>query len=151
LEGYKYARAKWAQAARMRDVEHIMTRAQMMDNPATALKTGFRTLYNNKSRIAGYTAEEKEAIKLAAEGKYTDVLRTFGSRLIPIATAVKGGGLVGDAGAYAASAANRKAAELLQMKRANDVRRAIGSRKITGPADLAIGAETDPLAAGVKQ
>lgn len=151
LNAYKYARDKWSQAARMRDVEQIISRAQMMDNPATAMKTGFRTLYNSK-RISPYTDEEKAAIKLAAEGKYTDILRTFGSRLIPIAASAKGAGLFGDAGAYAASAANRKAAELLQLKRAQDVRKSIAGRNIPRPAGMdanqALGAETDPLSAG---
>lgn len=151
FDALKLARAKWSQAARMGDIEAILTRADSMDNPATAIKTGFRTLYNNKGRIKGFSTQEKEAIKNAAEsGKITDMLRVFGSRLIPIAHLAGGGGIPGSVAAHGATTAIRSGAEALQMRRAQKVKDLIAARKMPVSADEALGSETDPLAAGAK-
>lgn len=147
LDLLKQARAEWSQAARMRDIEKIITRAQQMDNPASAIKVGFRTLFNNEKRMRGFTKEEKAAIEKAANtGQGVDLLRTFGSRLIPIAHAASGGGIGGDIVSYMGAKGARNAAEALQMRRADEVRRLVGSRKMP-TANEAIGATEDPLTA----
>jgi hypothetical protein len=53
FEALKKGRSLWSQQAKLRDIEKIITRAESMDNPATGLKTGFRTLYNNPKRMRG--------------------------------------------------------------------------------------------------
>ncbi len=147
FEALKKARATWSQAARMGDIEKIMQRASSMDNPATAIKTGFRTLANNEKRMRGFTAEEKEAIKKAAtSGVATDALRVFGSRLIPIAHVAGGGGPVGALAAHGATSAIRSGATALQEGRAQKVMDMIANRKIP-TANEAIGAQENPLGA----
>lgn len=129
FESLKEARSLWSKSAKLRDIEKIITRADMMDNPATGIKTGFRTLYNS-GRINGYSDAEKKLIKKAAEtGIISDTLRTFGSRLIPAITAASGGGLGGTVASQAASMASRNAASRLQVGRAAKV-----ASKIAGPS-----------------
>lgn len=126
----KEGRSAWSKAARLRDVEKIISRAEMMDNPATGLKTGFRNLYSNSNRLKGYTAQEKALIKRAAESNAgIDVLRTLGSRLIPMITAGSGGGLGSTAAATAATMASRGAATRLQVNRAQKVAKTIAGVK----------------------
>lgn len=123
------ARQLWSQSAKLRDVENIITRAEMTDNPATTIKTGFRNLSNNKSRMRGFTQEDAQLIKNAAEsGVVTDALRTFGSRLIPAISAATGGGFTGTAAAAAGSLASRSGATRLQVGKANKVAESIAGR-----------------------
>lgn len=121
FEFLKEGRRLWSQSAKLRDVEKIITRAEMTNNPATALKTGFRSLYNNPSRMRGFSADEKEMVRKAAEsGAISDLLHTFGSKLTPIITTATGtGGLSGAAASQAASMAARGASTRLQLNRAN--------------------------------
>lgn len=121
FQSLKDARRLWAAAARMRDVERIITRAEQMDVPATGIRTGFRTLYNNPNRMRGFNKEEAALIKKAAEtGKATDLLRTFGSRLIAIG-GLMSGNPASAAAATAASTASRSAAGRLQLNRAQKI------------------------------
>lgn len=122
FEALKEGRKLWSAYAKMRDIEKIVTRAEMMEQPATGIKTGFRTLYNNPSRMRGYTAAEREAVKKAAEsGIVGDALKISSSRLLPIITASTGGGLTGTAAAQAIGAGSRSAAYKLQAGRAQEV------------------------------
>lgn len=115
------ARKLWAKSSRMKDIERVITRAEQGENPAQAIKTGFRTLYNNPNRIKGFSKAEREAIKKAAESGFaTDLLKTFGSRLIPIASTIKGGPM-GAAAGYASAALSRDAAARLQLSKANKI------------------------------
>jgi len=87
FDAFKKARKLWSNSLKARDVERIVERGQMMDQPANAIRGGFRTLYNNPKRIKGYTEAEKKAIKKAASSNvFKDVLRVPASRL---------GGIVG--------------------------------------------------------
>lgn len=118
----KEGRRLWSQSAKLRDIERIITRAEMTDNPATSLKSGFRTLYNNPKRMRGYNTAERAAIKKAAEsGVVTDLLKTAGSRLVPIITASVGGGLGPSAVAAAGSMASRGAATKVQLAKARKI------------------------------
>jgi len=121
FQALKDARGTWSKSLRLRDIERIMQRAEQMDVPATGYKTGFRTLYNNPDRMRGYTAQEKEAIRKIAEGgPVGDLLKTFGSRLIGIGAAVKGGPVGAGAG-YALSTASRGAANKLAASKAEKI------------------------------
>lgn len=126
FDALKQARSLWSTSHRMNDIERIIQRAEQYDQPATAIKTGFRTLYNNPNKMRGYSAAEKEAIKKAAEsGVLTDLLRTAGSRLIPIVAGASGGGVGTTAAAQMGSMASRGAATRTQLGKANKVARAI--------------------------
>lgn len=102
------------------EFSRIIERAGMTDNPATSMKAGFRTLYNNKKRMRGFSTEEKEMIKGLAEGSFTaDTLRTvLGSRLIGNVVGASAGGLPGAAAGTALSAAARGGAEAIQVRNA---------------------------------
>lgn len=138
FDALKQGRAYWSTALRIGDMERILTRASMTDNPATSIKAGFRTLYNNPSRMIGYNGAERAAIKRAAQsGVISGTLRTvLGSRLIGTAMGTAlgtaGGGFVGGAagagiGAGQAAIARAIAAKL-QTGRANKVIKTISRR-----------------------
>lgn len=117
----KDARKLWSTSRRLADVEKIIQRAELMDNPATGIKSGFRTLLNNPNRLKGFTKEEQAAIKNAAEtGELTDLLRTGGSKLLSLMATAKGGPAAG-AITYAGSALSKNAATNVQMKKATDL------------------------------
>jgi len=122
FDAWKQGQQLWSSSRKLSDIERIITRAEMTDNPATSIKTGFRTLYNNPSRMRGFSTDEKQLIKKAAEsGITTDLLRTFGSRLTPIITTATGGGLGADALSAGASMAARNLATKSQVSRASKV------------------------------
>lgn len=128
FEALKEGRKLWSASRKLDDIERIISRAEMTDNPATAIKTGFRNLYHSK-RIAGYSPQEVRALEKAANsGVVGDLLRTAGSRLAPIITAGAGGGVGSTAAAAAASMAARGAATRGQLKRAQDVSKAVAER-----------------------
>lgn len=139
-EGFKAlndGRKAWSQYNKMRDVERIISRAQNMEQPVTALKNGFNGLLNNPNRMRGFNAQERAAIAKAAKvGAITDILKTMGSRLNPVITtgvlsgggamaAGLPGGALGLAASYGASTGARAAANALQMGKAKNVQRAI--------------------------
>lgn len=135
----KEARRLWSASAKMRDIEKIVTRAEMMQVPATGIKTGFRTLYNNPKRMRGFSEAERKLIKKAAEtGKVGDLLNTMGSRLVGIVTLGAGGGPLASGAAYLGSAGARSAAGKLQVGKADRVaaeiaKNALGKPQITAP------------------
>lgn len=121
FDALKNARGLWSKAAKMRDIEKIVNRSEMMDNPATGLKTGFRTLANNSAKMRGYTSAEKKLINKAAKtSQVSDVLRSSGSRLIPIGLTATGNPAAAVA-AHAGTAASRSAAGRLQLGRAEAI------------------------------
>lgn len=136
VDAYKMATKEWAKQARLSDVERIVSRAEMMDNPVTGIKTGFRTLASNPNKMRGFTETEKNLIRKAAKtGVVTDALRTYGSRLGPIisgsaglATAGPLGGVAASAGTMATSSLARMAANKIQRGKANRVSEAIINR-----------------------
>ncbi len=128
FKAWKEGKKLWATSHRLSDIERIIQRAEMTDNPATSIKSGFRTLYSNPNRMKGFSMDEAKAIKKAAEsGVTSDLLRTAGSRLIPIVSATTGGLGAGTAGAATAMAA-RNSATRMQLGKANDVARMIAEK-----------------------
>lgn len=143
----KLARAQWAQAASMNDIERIVNRAQMMDNPQTGIKTGFRTLASNPNRMKGFTTQEKALINRAATtGVVTDALRAGASRLNTVAALATHGPLAGTA-THVLTGAARKGATALQLGRAQDIAKAIASRKMPLIRPAVEAAEAAPAAA----
>lgn len=128
FEALKEARKLWSTSRKLADIERIIQRAELMDNPATGIKTGFRTLLNNPKRLKGYSKVERKAIKKAAQsGVVTDSLRILGSRLIPIASISTGGGLGSTAASMAGSAASRGAASKMQVRKAANLAEIVAS------------------------
>ena len=138
FEALKEGRKLWSAQLKMRDIERIIQRAELMDNPATGIKTGFRNLLTNAKKSKGYTKEELAAIeKAATTGVVSDLLRTGGSRLVPIIAGASGGGILGTAAAGAGAAASRGMATRNAMVNAENVARAISQRAV--PQDIAKG------------
>ena len=119
-------RKTWHEMNKMQDIERIIRRAEMTDNPATSIKTGFRTMLSNPNRIKGYTPKEVKLMEQAAKsGVVSDMMRTvFGSRLLPIITGATGG-LGATATAQGASMASRGMANKLQFIKASKVAREV--------------------------
>lgn len=129
FDSWKEGKNLWATSARMSDVERIIEKASLTDNPVPALKTGFKNLYTNPTRMRGFSKEEAEAIKKAATtGIVTGALRIAGSRLIPIIAGSTGGGIAGAAAGYGVSEASRALANHLQMGKGNKVLSKLSSR-----------------------
>ncbi len=100
------ARKAWSASLHMRDIERIIARAERSDQPASMLRTGFRTLLNNAKNTKGISKDELAALEYAAKtGITTDLLRLVGSGLVPIGAAVTGGAAAGPIGAAAAGTA----------------------------------------------
>jgi hypothetical protein len=119
FESLKEARKLWSKTMKINDIQRIIQRAEMMDNPATGIKTGFRTLANNPKRMRGFTKKERDLINKAAKsGLATDGLRVLGSRLIPIGSLVSGSGASGVAAAQIGSKLSRDAATKIQQQKA---------------------------------
>lgn len=131
FDAWNQGRQLWSQASRMGDVERIMTRASMMENPVTSIKTGFRTLYNNPTAMRGFTPVEADAIKSAAEtGIVGNALRLASSRLVPIIAGSTGGGISGAAVGYGINEGARSLGNSMQMNKANAIIDAIANRPI---------------------
>lgn len=92
-------RQLWAKSARAGDIERILSRAELMDNPATSIRAGFRTLLNSP-RINGFSPAEQALIKRAASNNLSqEALRLIGSRLTAIGSTVVGQAVGGIPGA----------------------------------------------------
>lgn len=128
FEAWKNGRFLWSRSRSLADIEKLLTRAQMSDNPATAIKTGFRNLYLNEKRMRAFTPKERQLIKRAAESNTViDVVRTLGSKLVPIGVIAGGGGFGAETAALAGSMASRGLATRMQVGRANEVAKEIAN------------------------
>lgn len=131
----KDARKAWSASRKMSDVERIINRAQGMDQPANAIRSGMNSLLNNPSRLKGFTKEEISAIRQASKtGVVGGLLRIFGSRLVPIGTGVAGfvggaglGGIPATIATAALSKLARTGALSLQEKRTNALKKTIAN------------------------
>lgn len=132
FDSLKEGRRLWAASRKLADVERIMERAELIDNPATAIKTGFRALLSNPKRARGFTLKEKALMRKAAKtGAVSDTLRVMlGSRFIPIFTAATGGGLGQTAAATAGSIATRGITNRAAAGRAAAVTKEIAQRAV---------------------
>ncbi len=118
-KAWNEAKELWKAAKKTEDIERIIERAEMRDNAATAIKSGFRTLMQNPKRLKGYSPSEIQMIQKIAKGEpITDTLRTvLGSRLLSTligSTQGLGGAAIGTA----SSVASRGAAERILLKKA---------------------------------
>lgn len=134
FEALKQGRALWAKSAKLRDIEKIITRAEMSNNPAVAIKSGFRTLFSNENKLKYFNSYEKDLIKKAAKsGFVSDSLQTMGSRLVPIGAIIAGGGLPSTIAGMASSTASRSLASKAQLAKAEKIAEAIIAGKAPMP------------------
>lgn len=106
FEALKKGRELWSRSRRLADVERVLQRAQYMDQPGNAIKTGLRTILTNPSKSRGFTKDEIKALEKAMKtGLEDDLLRTFGSRLMNFTGSAIGAGIGGPAGAVLGGAA----------------------------------------------
>ena len=151
FDALKEGRRLYSRKMAMREVERIIERANSFDQPATAVKTGFRTLNNNPKRLRGFTGAEKELIKKAAEsGLITDTLRTMGSRLNPIIAAGATGNPAYGLATKVGSDLSRSAGYAMQARKAGNVAKEI-SRNVQGlePSNVNINIPSRAIGAGV--
>lgn len=136
-KNYMAAVKDWAAKSQISEIQRIIDRASYMDNPATALKTGFRNIAVNPGRLSKFPKEVQAAIKNAArDGDLANIMRTeVGSRLISTMVGSAAGSVGGIPGAVIGAAAGakisrvaRSAAETMQMSRANKVMDAIAGQ-----------------------
>jgi hypothetical protein len=121
VDAWKKAQELWAKSARVSDIERIISKGESMDVPATSIRSGFRTLLNNPSRMRGYSPEAQALIKKAAEaGLPQEALRALGSRLVSIVS-LGHGNIPGALAAQGVSAASRGLAGNMQAQRGQAV------------------------------
>lgn len=127
FKAFKEGQRLWHKARKLDDIERIIMRAEFSDNQATVIKNGFKTLLTKKGGTRGYSKAEIELMKKAAKtGNTSDLLKTFGSRLMPIGTAVTADPVVA-AGVYAGAKISRDTAAMAQLSKANKVARLIAT------------------------
>lgn len=109
FEALKQARQLWSKSIKAQDIERIIARGQSMDNPATSIRSGFRTLLNNPNRIKAFNGQERALIKTAGKANLgQEALRAIGSRLLSISATgagYLGGGIPGAIASNVASTA----------------------------------------------
>lgn len=111
VKAWREGQKVWSTSLRMRDLERIVENAQRAENPATAIKTGMRTLLRNANKTKGYTKQELAAIEHASRtGIVTDALRLAGSGLGPVIGGAVGGTVGGLTGGPVGAAAGAAAA-----------------------------------------
>lgn len=131
------ARRLAAASFKMDDIEKIMQRAEMSNNPAQAARTAFSNLYNNAKKTRGYTKEELALIKQAGEGSLTmEVLRGIGSRLGQVISLATGGNPAQTAALAVSSAGARKLMEKSQLAKGDKIIEAISNRAMPKQSTL---------------
>lgn len=131
IDALKEGRKLWGQSRRLGEVERLIRKAMTKEQPAKSLMTAFTNLLEDPKKIKGFTEEEKQAIQVAAQsGVLNDVVRLFGSRLVPIITGSTGADLGAVVGATAGSGVSRSLGANIQADKARDVLDVIaGTRK----------------------
>lgn len=73
----KQGRAQYHMASKFEDITDILAKA---DGDPNKIKSGLTRFVNNKDNIAGFTADEVEALKNAAKGTITEKLLKMGGK-----------------------------------------------------------------------
>ncbi len=126
LESWKLAKSAFAASKRLQDIEDIFEHAKLMPNEANAIQAGFRNLLENESRIRGYSPQARKYIEQAAKNQLSvDLLKTMGSRLLPIIVGGAGGGLGATAATAIGGAASRGLGAAVKVRQGNKVAREV--------------------------
>ena len=120
---------KWSQSLKINEVEKVLNRAELQEQPSTAIRSGIRTLLGNPKKKAKFSPAEQQALRKVAEmSAGTRMLRAAGSRLP--ATFAAGGtaftgmnpaAMAGTAALYGGAALARKGANALQKRSVNNM------------------------------
>lgn len=121
IKAWQKGQNLWRQSNQANDIERIMQRAETMENPATALRSGFRQLLNNPKRFNKFSPEQQTLIRNAANVSMpVEVLRGLSSRLISAIMAGTGN-IGGSMLAQGAQSIPRNVATRMQMARGQNV------------------------------
>jgi hypothetical protein len=144
FDALKTGRGAWAQYTKMRDLERMQAKANMMENPTTSFKVMVRNMLNDPDKIRGWSMEERMALKDAGDrGRLGNALHAFGGRLGKYAAAGIGattplgpvlGGATGLAVGEAGGAGVRSLINNAMNKRIHDALITLG-RSVPAPED----------------
>lgn len=138
----KEAIPTWSVQAKMETLQKIIDVSQTTPNPATAIKTGFRTIMRNDKKFKQYPKDvQKMIVKAASTGKVDDALSIVGSRLNPIIQGASGGNM---AIGMATSAAGRFGRNVLAERRASKIINEIAEPVRPVVEKYRVAAEFDP-------
>jgi hypothetical protein len=130
----KDARIKWGRAKRSEILEEAVEKASLQASGLeNGLRTQFRSILNNKRKIAGFSAEEREAMKRVVKGgKAENIAKHLGklgfsenqaSSMLLASLGVAGGAAVGGpAGAVAVPIVGQAARSLAQRLTRNNAK-----------------------------
>lgn len=147
FDALKAARKEWSRSRKLDDLERVVYRAEMTDNPSTSIKTGIRGILTNETKAKAFTKDEREALKSAVKtGIVPEMMRLGASRLNPIIAMSSGaGGMTGTATAAGAGMLSRSLLDQYYLDQLNAVQRQIAGQ---GPA-VNLKAVNQPLRAGI--
>lgn len=140
-------RDAWHTKVMMQDLELVGDRASVAPgDKAKALQAGYRTLYNDKDRIASWPKEAVALLKEAAMPSATTKVLTATMPHLMSAIMGASGNVAGAAGAHLAALAGGTAAEAIAGSRGVAVQRALGDAMMKKRRDVNIPApEYAPL------
>lgn len=122
VQSWKDAKSTFAVSKRLDDIQNIFDHAALMTNEATAIQSGFRNLLDSPSRLRGYSPEAQKFMQKAATNQFSvDLLKTMGSRLLPIVAGGVGGGVGATAATAVGSSAMRDMAAAVKVRQGNKV------------------------------
>jgi len=82
FDALKTGRGAWAQYTKMRDLERMQAKANMMENPTQSFKVMVRNMLFDEDKIRGWSPEERKALRDAGNrGSLGNALHAFGGRL----------------------------------------------------------------------
>lgn len=126
FEALAKARELWKNQIKVREIESIIRKAEWAQQPATAIKTGFKQLAESKRFKNLFNEAEREIINKAKNsGKTAEIFAMFGSRL-PSTFALGMGDVATGTLLRAGSGYGRKAALNYQLQNAQDLINQIG-------------------------
>lgn len=83
IEAWQKGQQLWGASARANDIERVLQRAELMQNPATSMRQGFASLAGNPKRFNRFPPEQQELIRDAAQSSLgAEAMRAIGSRLV---------------------------------------------------------------------
>jgi hypothetical protein len=113
IETFREARKLWKQYRNSERLQEIVAKAEISENPAGAIRSGFRAILTNKNKRATYSPAEiqvmRQVISESKAGGWVQRLIGYGTGLSrQVAAATAGYGLFGPIGAAVGSAAATK-------------------------------------------
>jgi hypothetical protein len=113
IETFREARSLWKQFRKSEKLQEVIANAEMKDNPALAIKNGFRSILSNKKKSATYSAAEIQVMRQVVDdtkaGSWVQRLIGYGTGLSrQVAATTAGYGLGGPIGAAVGSMAATK-------------------------------------------